>query len=38
MVDPGLVPLAEWRPGSDAAAADQKDSYYTMIGGVAYKP
>jgi hypothetical protein len=36
-VEPGLVPLAEWRPDG-AAAAEQKDSYYTMIGGVARKP
>jgi hypothetical protein len=37
MVDPGLVPLAEWRPDSEAPA-EQKDSYYTMIGGMARKP
>ena len=37
MVEPGLVPLAEWRPDAEAAA-EQKDSYYTMIGGVAAKP
>jgi hypothetical protein len=36
MVEPGLVPLAEWRPDA-RAAAEQKDSYYTMIGGVARK-
>ncbi|MBG0567700.1 SAM-dependent methyltransferase [Actinoplanes aureus] len=36
MVEPGLVPLADWRPGPEAEAA-QKDSYYTMIGGVARK-
>jgi hypothetical protein len=36
MVEPGLVPLAEWRPDAEAAA-EQKDSYYTMIGGVARK-
>jgi hypothetical protein len=36
MIEPGLVPLAEWRPDSEAAA-EQKDSYYTMIGGVARK-
>jgi hypothetical protein len=37
MVGPGLVPLAEWRPGAEADA-EQKDSYHTMIGGVAVKP
>ena len=37
MVEPGLVPLAEWRPDAEVAA-EQKDSYYTMIGGVARKP
>jgi S-adenosyl methyltransferase len=37
MVEPGLVPLAEWRPDGEAVA-EQKDSYYTMIGGVARKP
>ena len=37
MVDPGLVPLAEWRPDAEATA-EQKDTYYTMIGGVARKP
>jgi hypothetical protein len=36
MVDPGLVPLAEWRPG-DEAPAEQKDTYYTVLGGVAAK-
>jgi hypothetical protein len=37
MVEPGLVPLAEWRPdGQDPS--DQKETYYTMIGGVARKP
>jgi len=36
MVEPGLVPLAEWRPGTEAVA-EQKVSYYTMIGGVARK-
>jgi hypothetical protein len=36
MVEPGLVPLAEWRPDAETAA-EQKYSYYTMIGGVARK-
>ncbi|WP_433379482.1 SAM-dependent methyltransferase [Actinoplanes sp. CA-142083] len=37
LVEPGLVPLAEWRP-NDKDKAEQTDSYYTMIGGVARKP
>lgn len=37
MVEPGLVPLAEWRPDTKAVA-EQKDSYYTMLGGLARKP
>jgi hypothetical protein len=37
MVEPGLVPLAEWRPDGEAMA-EQADSYYTMLGGVARKP
>ena len=37
MIEPGLVPLAEWRPG-DETPAEQKDTYYSMIGGVARKP
>jgi hypothetical protein len=37
IVEPGLVPLAEWRPDNEATA-EQNDSYYTVIGGVARKP
>ena len=37
MVEPGLVPLAEWRPDTEVKA-EQVLSYYTMIGGVARKP
>jgi hypothetical protein len=37
LVSPGLVALADWRPDAEAPA-EQKDSYYTMIGGVARKP
>ena len=37
MVEPGLVPLAEWRADPDAMA-EQQVSYYTMLGGVARKP
>jgi hypothetical protein len=37
MVEPGLVPLAEWRPDAEPAPV-QKDSYWTVLGGVARKP
>jgi hypothetical protein len=36
LVEPGLVPLAEWRPDAEDKAG-QTDSYYTMIGGVGRK-
>ncbi|MEV6299775.1 SAM-dependent methyltransferase [Actinoplanes sp. NPDC051861] len=36
MVSPGLVPLAEWRPDTEIPA-EQKESYHTMLGGVARK-
>jgi len=36
LVEPGLVPLAEWRPVPDETST-QTNSYYTMIGGVARK-
>lgn len=37
LLEPGLVPLAEWRPDAEAPP-EQSLSYYTMIGGVARKP
>ena len=37
MVEPGLVPLAEWRP-EPGFVSDQTDTYYTMEGGLARKP
>jgi hypothetical protein len=37
LVEPGLVPLAEWRPGPDEAI-QQGASYYTMLCGIARKP
>jgi len=37
LVEPGLVPLAEWRPVPDETST-QTNSYYTMIGGIARKP
>jgi hypothetical protein len=36
LIEPGLVPLAEWRPDGEAVA-EQKDSYHTMLGGMARK-
>jgi hypothetical protein len=37
MIEPGIVPFAEWRPdpGEDW---EQTDTYYTFVGGVARKP
>jgi hypothetical protein len=37
LIEPGLVPLAEWRP-VPGETNEQKDSYYTMLAGVARKP
>jgi hypothetical protein len=40
VLEPGLVPMQEWRPESDADAdeIDQSDTYYTYVGVVARKP
>ncbi|MFJ2031754.1 SAM-dependent methyltransferase [Streptosporangium sp. NPDC087985] len=37
VLEPGLVPLAEWRPDSDDHA-ERGITYYTYVGGVARKP
>ncbi|WP_245647240.1 SAM-dependent methyltransferase [Microtetraspora niveoalba] len=37
LLDPGLVPLPEWRPGPDDHA-EQGITYHTFAGGVARKP
>jgi hypothetical protein len=37
MLQPGLVPVAEWRPDAEPPA-EKYLSYYTMLGGVARKP
>jgi hypothetical protein len=37
LLEPGLVPLAEWRP-DPSTTVTQQDSYHTMICGVARKP
>ncbi|WP_247667460.1 SAM-dependent methyltransferase [Micromonospora sp. C81] len=38
VLEPGLVPLAEWRPEPDAPAAAQTDTYHTFVGLLARKP
>ena len=37
LIDPGVVPLAEWRP-VPGEIPDQTDTYHTFVGGVARKP
>lgn len=37
IVEPGVVPLAEWRPDTDERP-EQTDTYYTFVGGVGRKP
>nr|WP_230416282.1 SAM-dependent methyltransferase [Micromonospora tarapacensis] len=37
VLDPGLVPLAEWRPEPGEAAPSQSDTYHTFVGLVARK-
>jgi SAM-dependent methyltransferase len=36
LLEPGLVPLAEWRPDT-AEPPEQTDTYHTFVGGVARK-
>ena len=40
VLEPGLVPMEEWRPDPDdnAEPVDQSDTYYTFVGVVARKP
>ncbi|MCO1615625.1 SAM-dependent methyltransferase [Micromonospora sp. CPM1] len=38
VLEPGLVPLAEWRPDPDAPAQQQTDTYHTFVGLLARKP
>jgi len=40
VLEPGLVPMEEWRPDpdDDAESVDQSDTYYTFVGVVARKP
>ncbi len=37
LLEPGLVPLAEWRPDPDAEPVAQSDTYYTFVGGLSRK-
>jgi len=37
LLEPGLVPVAEWRP-DEKPAPEKNVSYYTMLGGMARKP
>jgi hypothetical protein len=37
LVEPGLVPVSDWRPEPDEHF-EQTDTYHTIIGGVARKP
>ncbi|GAB3838085.1 SAM-dependent methyltransferase [Micromonospora andamanensis] len=38
VLEPGLVPVAAWRPDPDEAAPEQSDTYHTFVGLVARKP
>ncbi|GIJ24091.1 SAM-dependent methyltransferase [Micromonospora lutea] len=38
VLEPGLVPFAEWRPEPGETAPSQSDTYHTFVGLVAYKP
>ena len=38
LLEPGLVPLAEWRPDADDEPVGQTDTYHTFVGGVSRKP
>ncbi|WBB52561.1 SAM-dependent methyltransferase [Verrucosispora sp. WMMD573] len=38
LLEPGLVPLAEWRPDPDTPAPKQTDTYHTFVGLLAHKP
>jgi hypothetical protein len=37
MLEPGVVPLPEWRPEPTDEPSGQTDTYYTFVGGVARK-
>jgi hypothetical protein len=37
LLEPGVVPLPEWRPDGQDPPTRQNDTYYTFVGGVARK-
>ncbi|GAA5195737.1 SAM-dependent methyltransferase [Rugosimonospora acidiphila] len=37
LIEPGLVPLPEWRPEPGTKPSTQTDTYHTFVGGVARK-
>jgi hypothetical protein len=37
VLEPGLVPLPEWRP-EPGEHTEQSDTYHTFVGGLARKP
>jgi hypothetical protein len=38
LIEPGLVPVPEWRPDHDAEHIELGITYYTFVGGLARKP
>ena len=38
LLEPGIVPLPEWRPDGQDPPSMQNDTYHTFVGGVARKP
>jgi SAM-dependent methyltransferase len=38
LLEPGVVPLSQWRPDPDDEPSDQTDTYHTFVGGLARKP
>jgi hypothetical protein len=37
LLEPGVVPLPEWRPGPDDEQFEQNDTHHTFVGGLARK-
>jgi hypothetical protein len=37
ILDPGVVPLIEWRPDGNDEGIEQTDTYYSFVGGLARK-
>jgi hypothetical protein len=38
LAEPGLVPVADWRPDPDEPPSEQTDTYHTFAGALARKP